>query len=425
MQSERTKSRTWRKRSKRRLRKGFSTGTAVTAAARAALRFLMTGEPPKVVAVRLPLGYYLPVDILSTQPDGTGACARVIKDGGDDPDVTHKAEFRALVHCIAPGGATHAERRERYSPFLRAGLGPGICVVAGEGVGIVTKAGLPVKIGEPAINPVPRHMLSENLTEEFLRARQEGMPAAPLSVPCLRDERPRAFIPFQEGFPRKHAIALLVEIGVPGGEALARKTLNPRLGIVGGISILGTTGLVKPFSHEAYEETIHAALSVAAAAGCGEVVLSTGGKSEQYARRLLVELPEEAFVQVADFFAYAVGEARRMGFKAIVHSVFFGKVLKMGQGHPYTHAHRVPLDLQPLAEWARENGHDTNFCAELSSANTARHALELLMARGYMDVVREAAAWALQSSRRFAGEVMSIRVLLFDYDGSPLADVRN
>ncbi len=419
------KSRKWEERSKRRLRKGFSTGTAITAAARAALRFLMTGEAPKVVAVRLPLGYYLPIDILGTQPTGNGACARVIKDGGDDPDVTHKAELRALVHCFCPDGAAHENRRERCLLSLRTGVEPGICVVAGEGVGIVTKAGLPVGIGEPAINPVPRQMLSENLTEELLSAHRAGMPIAPLSVLCLSGETPRVLIPFREGFPQRHTIALLVEVSVPDGETLARKTLNPRLGILGGISILGTTGLVKPFSHEAYEETIHAALSVAAATGCREVVLSTGGKSEQFARRLLGGLAEEAFVQIADFFAYAVEEARRMGFKTIVHSVFFGKVLKMGQGHPYTHAHRVSLDLHPLAECAREKGYAPGFCEKLSAANTARHALDLMMAEGCMDVVRDAAEWALRSSMRLAGEGVSIRVLLFDYDGNLLADVRN
>ena len=144
-------------------------------------------------------------------------------------------------------------------------------------------------------------------------------------------------------------LSILVEIEVPRGEELARHTLNPRLGILGGISILGTTGIVKPFSNEAYEQTIQAALSVAASSACGTVVLSTGGKSERFARDLFQELPPEAFVQIADFFSFAVKEARRFGFTRIIHSLFFGKAIKMAQGHPYTHAHSVPLDLDFLA----------------------------------------------------------------------------
>ncbi|NTU48382.1 MAG: cobalt-precorrin-5B (C(1))-methyltransferase [Syntrophobacteraceae bacterium] len=423
MESGSSKTRSSAKRGKRQLRQGFSTGTAIVAAARAALRFLMTGQAPKVIAVRLPLGYYLPIDIRGIQATGTGAWASVIKDGGDDPDVTHKAELRALVHCFAPDGHGAEGRGEWYGGPSPVALGQGICVVVGEGVGVVTKAGLPVTIGEPAINPVPRQMLSTNLSEELLGWPREGLPSLPPHSPGIPPGKPHALIPFCEGFPKPVDIALLVEISVPEGAALARKTLNPRLGILGGISILGTTGLVKPFSHEAYEETIHAALSVAAATGCREVVLSTGGKSEQFARRLLGELPEEAFVQIADFFAYGVGEARRMGFKTIVHSVFFGKVLKMGQGHPYTHAHRVSLDLKPLAELAREKGYGRQFCEELASANTARHALQLLVEQGDFDIVRETAAWALQSSLRFAGGHISVRVLLFDYDGNLMADV--
>ena len=139
-------------------------------------------------------------------------------------------------------------------------------------------------------------------------------------------------------------LSILVEIEVPKGEELAKHTLNPRLGILGGISILGTTGIVKPFSNEAYEQTIQAALSVAASSACGTVVLSTGGKSERFARDLFKELPPEAFVQVADFFSFAVREARRFGFTRIIHSLFFGKAIKMAQGtslytRPFSAAH--------------------------------------------------------------------------------------
>jgi cobalt-precorrin-5B (C1)-methyltransferase len=422
----------------RKLRTGFSTGTAMTAAAMAALRCLLTGRAPWVVAVRLPAGYFMPVSIAScsTSTDGQAVVARVIKDGGDDPDVTHKAELRARVRFVSsnvPGtGASSKDHREATCQALASGKTPGICLIGGEGVGVVTKPGLPVGIGEPAVNPVPRQMLSRNLAEELLRlcsknsldtgSRRYGESME--SKPGAEGEpaRPRVFIPMEhEGIPSHLLLEVLIE--VEKGVELSRFTLNPRLGIVGGISILGTTGIVRPFSHKAYEETIQSALSVAASNGCDEVVLSTGGKSERYARKLLADRRPEAFVQVADFFGFAVEEACRAGFKKVVHSAFFGKVVKMAQGHRYTHAHEVALDLAPLAEIARETGYDGVLCRELAEANTARHALDLLLAHQATDVILTMARGALRESLRLAKGRMAVRLLLFDYDGTLLADL--
>jgi cobalt-precorrin-5B (C1)-methyltransferase len=220
-------------------------------------------------------------------------------------------------------------------------------------------------------------------------------------------------------------ILLEVTIRVPKGVELARHTLNPRLGIVGGISILGTTGIVKPFSHEAYEETIQAGLAVAAANGCREIVLSTGGKSERFAREVLAGWHEEAFVQIADFFAFAVRETAARGFSCLVHSVFFGKAVKMAQGHAYTHAHRSALDLRPLALLAGARGYGASLTEALAAANTARQALELLLAEGAMDVVEAVARQALRQALGFAGSPIALRLMLFDYDGSLLVDVKH
>jgi cobalt-precorrin-5B (C1)-methyltransferase len=215
----------------------------------------------------------------------------------------------------------------------------------------------------------------------------------------------------------------MVEIEVPRGEELSRHTLNPRLGITGGISILGTTGIVKPFSNEAYEQTILAAISVAASNGCDTMVLSTGGKSERSAMELLPELPLEAFVQIGDFFSFAVRKSRVFGFSRIIHSVFFGKAIKMARGHPYTHAHSVPLDLDLPAGIARRLGHDETHCRELASANTARHALDIIAGKGSYDILESVARMAAAQSARIAGEGVQIRLLLFDYAGRLLADV--
>ncbi|MGC8490181.1 MAG: cobalt-precorrin-5B (C(1))-methyltransferase CbiD [Syntrophobacteraceae bacterium] len=402
------------------LRSGFSTGTAASAAAMAALRLLLTGTTAEAMAVRLPSGVYLGVPVAGgSLEDGTG-CARVIKDGGDDPDVTNGAEIRARVTIFCDTSQDSAKA-------------PELVVFAGTGIGTVTKPGLPALPGEPAINPGPRQMISENITLEILRSDRSAL------VPLLQKAPPRGwdgtgkpalrlplctaqapFLPLNlpDGF------TIAIEIEAPKGEELARHTLNPRLGVLGGISILGTTGLVRPFSHEAYEETIQAAFSVAASNSRSDcVVLSTGGKSERFSRQMLPELAPEAFVQIADFFRFAVLEAVKFGFSRIIHSVFFGKAVKMALGHPYTHAHAAPLDLEFLASTARELGRDANTCAKLAAANTARHALDILAEGGSCDVVASIARKAAEESARLTGGACRIRLLLFDYDGNLLADV--
>jgi cobalt-precorrin-5B (C1)-methyltransferase len=281
-------------------------------------------------------------------------------------------------------------------------------------------------------------MLSENIALELMRS--ENVDLEPLVSNCshpavsaslsARADKPVLQLPLYaetrpvQTFKRVSNFSVMVEIEVPRGEELARRTLNPRLGILGGISILGVTGLVKPFSNEAYEQTIQAAVSVAASNDCGAVVLSTGGKSERFAMGLLPELPHEAFVQIADFFSFAVRKARLYGFSRIIHSVFFGKAIKMAQGHPYTHAHSVPLDLDFLAGIAHSLGHDAAHCRELASANTARHALEIIAAKGSYNVLESVAQRAALQSARIAGRGAAIRLFLFDYNGRLLADVK-
>ena len=293
----------------RELRQGFSSGTAATAAATAALRLLLEGRPPEAVPVELPDGGRLVIAVREARRlSGQAAGAAVIKDGGDDPDVTHGAEIRARV-AILPG----------------SGREPEVILRGGVGVGRVTRPGLPVAVGQPAINPVPRDMIR--------RALQEVWQERGLSLAEMR---------------------LDVEISVPRGEILAQRTLNPRLGIVDGISILGTHGLVKPFSHEGYTGAIDSALSVAAATGLDQVVLTTGGKSEKLARAARPDLPEQAFIQIADFFAHALTGAVKAGMRTIGLVCFFGKAVKQAMGLAYTHAHRAPLDHQRLADWFRK-----------------------------------------------------------------------
>lgn len=399
----------------------------MTAAAVAALRHLLDAKGCPVVAVRLPDHCFIPVKVHQSRLTNEDVAASVIKDGGDDPDVTHKAEIGVTLRILR----VHSDL-QRYLPqpaSMELPAATNLLLWGGEGVGRVTKPGLPIAVGEPAVNPIPRRMLSRNLAEELLRrdprevSRSLTIPLATAATSARRKAVPPVVLPLVKLAENLDELALVVDVWVKDGKKLAAKTLNPRLGIVDGISILGTTGLVKPFSHQAYEETIQSALSVAASNKCREVVLSTGGKSERFAMRVCPDLPPEAFVQIGDFYAFSLMEAQKVGFLSVVHSVFFGKLVKMAQGHDYTHAHKSSLDLNLVSKLAQEKGYDLVFCRQLAEANTARHALELLRARQASAVIHAVAAGALNTSTRMAANRMAIRILLFDYDGALLVDI--
>lgn len=361
------------------LRVGFSTGTAAAAAAKAALGLLLEGRPPGAVLVDLPDGGRLNIAVHEVRQLSAGVAeAAVIKDGGDDPDVTHRAEVRARVAVLSGPGK-----------------GSEVILQGGSGVGRVTKPGLPVAVGQPAINPVPRRMIREALEEVW---RSRGLDPADMR--------------------------LEVEISVPRGELMAQRTMNPRLGIVGGISILGTHGLVKPFSHEGYTGAIESALSVAAAAGLRQVVLTTGGKSEKLARASNPELPEQAFIQIADFFAHALREAVKAGMENIGLVCFFGKAVKQAMGLAYTHAHQAPLDHERLAGWFSRAGAGPELVEQVRGANTARHVLEMLDQAGRLDLVRLVGERQLDSARGFAGPGTALWSRIMDFSGSLLYEGR-
>ena len=360
----------YRRKKKRQLREGFTTGTAAAAATKGALRLLFTGSPLTLIPVTLPNGRVLEIPLQAYLQDGNSSVCSVVKDGGDDPDVTHGAEIGARVRIL---GTTEGDTE--------------IVFKAGEGVGRVTKPGLPVKVGEPAINPVPRQMIRWAV-EEIL-----------------------------DSFGADKAQRIEVEIYVTQGEALAKKTLNPRLGIVGGLSILGTTGIVRPLSHQAYKETIEAALSVARAAG-EELVLSTGGKSERFARRLLTHLPEESFVQIADFFGFSLKAAAKSGFTKVTHAVFMGKLIKMAMGLDYTHASSRNMELGILGEIARETTGSRDLSERLEMANTARHCLEIMQETNTTSkIIPRLAEKAIEVSKSHSRGKLDIHLLLFDYNG--------
>lgn len=330
---------------RRPLRHGYTTGACAAAAALGAARMLKEQRRVESVELSLPAGFAATFILQGQRFSEKGAACFVVKDAGDDPDVTHGCEIRAEVRLIPPCAT---EGRSTPPPF-----GPppcstgGVIITGGKGIGRVTKPGLAVPVGEWAINPVPRRMITEAVLGEF---SSESAPA------------------------------LEVTLSIPDGEQRARRTLNERLGIVGGLSILGTTGIVRPISHEAWTDTLDVALDVALAAGAETVVLSTGRTSELAAQEFLgaagSNLQPEAFIMMGDHVDFALEAAHRRGFSGIVLAAQFAKLVKIAAGHPCTHVRSAGLELAQLAGWGREAGLDESAAKKIELANTAREALE-------------------------------------------------
>jgi cobalt-precorrin-5B (C1)-methyltransferase len=350
------------------LRTGFTTGAAAAAAVRGGLCLLCGGKAPSAVRVPLLSGEMrITVPIRTCVQEGPDqVICTVIKDAGDDPDITHRAEIGVKI------------------TRFRSGTSRDIIITRGKGVGQVTKPGLEIPPGGPAINPGPREMISQAVSDVLGR--------------------------YREDFPME------IEVFVPDGERLAKKTLNARLGILGGISILGTTGLVRPMSHDAYIATIRSALSVARAAGLDHAVMTTGRRSERYSQELWPEIPPEAFIQIGDFFRASLEMAADAGMGRITLAVFFGKAVKMAQGIPHTHAAKSALTLDRLSQWTLGLTKDQDFAERVLAANTARHAFDLIMPE-YPKIVSFVGEQMLQAARNFAGSDITVSGVIFDYSG--------
>ncbi len=366
--------------SDKRLREGFTTGSAATAASVAALSLLLRGLAPEIADIPVPPGARqdkrLGIRVAEARKLAEDtALAAVVKDGGDDPDATHNARIEALVRCSR-----------------RVDQGLSVHIEGGRGVGRVTLPGLAVPQGEAAINPGPR--------EQIRRA------VAEICAAC--------------GFQGR----IEVTISVPEGARIARHTLNARLGIEGGISILGTQGTVRPYSHEAWQQTILQGLEVARATGCERIGLTSGRRSE---RLLMARLdwPDQAFIQAADFIGFAVRQAHLRGFGQIAWGGFFGKLLKIAQGHGFTHARATQADLPALAALCRRHGCADSLARAVSGANTAAQALEILLDdRAAHDVLLELALGARSVLLGCAGPTPpEVAVYLFHLDGTELVRV--
>ena len=346
------------------LRRGWTTGACATAAARAAFQALVTGTCPDPVEIELPSGARAAFAVATFVHDRESATAGIVKDAGDDPDVTHGALVKATVRRSPPGS--------------------GVSFRAGEGVGTVTKPGLPMPPGEPAINPVPRDMMRRAIAEV---ARQFGGPAD-----------------------------AVVEIAIPGGEALAARTLNGRLGIVGGLSILGTTGIVVPYSCAAWIHSIHRGIDVARAGGIDHVAGATGSTSEKAVQQLH-HLPDSALIDMGDFAGGMLKYLRRHPVAKVTVAGGFAKMTKLGQGLLDLHSRAGSVDRTWLAGLLREADAPADLVEACRTANTALFVLQEASRRGIPigDLVARA-AWKT-AAEVLDGSGIALDTAVFDREG--------
>jgi cobalt-precorrin-5B (C1)-methyltransferase len=343
------------------LRRGWTTGTCAAAATRAAAEALATGRFPDPVAVTLPGGGRPSFALARHEITDGAATAGIVKDAGDDPDVTHGALVLATVR--------------------RGEAGSGVTFRAGPGVGTVTKPGLPVPPGEPAINPVPRAMIRTAVAEVL----GEGAD-------------------------------VVVTISIPGGERLAERTLNPRLGIVGGLSVLGTTGIVVPYSCAAWIHSIHRGIDVARATGLDHVAGATGSTSEA-AVKALHALPEAALIDMGDFAGGMLKYLRRHPVPRVTVAGGFAKMTKLGQGLLDLHSRRGEVDRDWLADRLRAAGGDPTLAEAARHANTAAEVLGWAADRGLPVGDRVADAAWVTAARVLEGTGTALEVAVFDRDG--------
>jgi cobalt-precorrin-5B (C1)-methyltransferase len=368
-------------------REGFTTGTAAAAAAKAACLILLDQGWPETVLVHLPIDRVLEIRINTLEWDGTQASAGVIKDAGDDPDVTHGAEIFATVRRIPE---------------------PGIHLRGGTGVGVVTRRGLELPVGSPAINPVPQRMIRQAVLEVMGQEQRIKEPSS-ASASVLRTP-----------YSVLSTSGIEVTVSVPGGEELARRTFNARLGIVGGISILGTTGIVRAMSTAAWRASVLQAIDVAAANSVEHIVLSTGGRSEKFAQALYPHLPEMAFIEMGIFTGASLQRAAERGVPRVSLCAMIGKLSKTAAGKMQTHVAGNQVDCAFLARVARDLGAPEELGVAINSANTARHVQELIESAGLTCFFTRICELAAEQCMAVVPGKLALDVVLFDFEGRVL-----
>lgn len=361
---------------KRSLRTGYTTGTCAAAATKAALSALVSGDNLPKVNVSLPKDKHIVIDIAWIKfVNEKSVTASVIKDGGDDPDVTNGAEIWSTVSLLESSNK--------------------IMIDGGIGVGRVTKPGLGLEIGKAAINPTPLKMINQAI-EEILEKQQ------------------------------KNRYGLSILISVPKGEEIAKRTDNPRLGIIGGISILGTTGIVIPYSTASFAASIRQSIDVSIAMGSDSVILTTGGRSEDFARSIFGNsVADHAYIQIGDFIGFSIKQCAIKKIKKAYVIGFIGKLTKMAMGVKQTHVKGSNVDMNFLATLANNCGANNDLVKKIKLANTARHVGELIDQSGlsmFYDVLCEEVYNHLSKD---SPSDLQIKIILLDFTGKVIGNFPN
>ena len=350
------------------LRTGFTTGTCATASSKAALLAIIQQNNISDVDVLLPKRDRIKIKINTCEFSKDDAKCSVIKDGGDDPDVTHGAEIFVQLSLTNNIGSVEID--------------------GGIGVGRVTKPGLGLDIGSAAINPVPKKMILENVQEVGKKILEQN--------------------------------GIKIIVSVPKGRELATKTDNPRIGIMDGISILGTSGIVIPYSTASFAAAIRQQIDVVRSMNDDIVFLTTGGRSEDFARKI-IELPDHSFIQMGDFSGYTIQQCAKKGLKKAYVAGFIGKLAKMAAGVKQTHVKGSKVNMKFLSEIAKRCNADDKTIEKIKNANTARNVQEIIMkdkVGGFFDEISKETC--LQMRNHSEGNI-PVEVILFDFDGTILS----
>jgi len=350
------------------LRNGFTTGSCATAAAKAAILAIIEQRKIETTNILLPKKEQIEIKIKECDFQKEKAKCSVIKDGGDDPDVTHGAEIIVNLELTTKINTIEID--------------------GGDGVGRVTKPGLGLEIGDAAINPTPKKMIIENITE------------------------------VAKSTLKKNGIKLI--ISVPKGKEIALKTDNPRIGILGGISILGTSGIVIPYSTASFAAAIRQQIDVVRSMNDDQVVLTTGGRSEDFARKI-IDLPDHSFIQMGDFSGYTISQCAKKGINKAYVGGFIGKFAKMATGVKQTHVKGSKVNMDFLANLAKKCGADDKIIQEIKNANTARNVQEIIQRVNLHSFFEEVCLEVSKHMRDHSENKVPIEVILFDFDGNILS----
>ncbi|CCN38353.1 putative Cobalamin biosynthesis protein CbiD [Vibrio nigripulchritudo SO65] len=368
-----------RSKNKSELRSGFTTGACAAAASRAAVQTLLTSHQPDYISITLPNGEPATFKVAFIHITKQTVTASVIKDAGDDPDCTHDAH----IQCIA-----------RWQPT------PGFTIEGGVGVARVTLPGLELPVGEAAINPVPRKNILDMVMLEWNQSTSSQRQAAGISL----------------------------EICVPDGEERAKETIGPRLGLIGGISILGTRGTVKPYSTSAFSASVRQSVQIARQNGQNHLVLTTGSRTEKSAMTMLPDYPSMCFIQAGDFVGVGLRSSKRYQVDKVTVVAMIGKLGKMVAGHMMTHVSGKAIDFSLLADLAIQAGESSDFANQIRQANTGRHVLEIWKEAQstrsapnplFLSVLCQQAA---EHAAIYVKHAVSIEFKLIDFNGDLLAE---